>query len=1052
MKYSYQTNLSFLLGCLFIFSILQGGTTGKISGKVINENGDALIGVNVQIVGTYLGAATDNDGHFTILFVPPGNYSISASAIGYKKVTVEGVRIYIDQTTNIDLSLPEEILEGEEITVTAQRKILKEDVATSVVAMTGDELSQLSLSNVEDAVELQAGIEDGLVVRGGESKELLFQVNGVTMRDPRTNQPISRIALSAVQELSVERGGFNAEYGQVRSGLINIVTREGATDRYQGSFTARYGPPAPKHFGLSPYDSKSMWLRPFLDDDVCWVGTENGTWNQALQDQYPTFEGWNAISNNLLSDDDESNDLSPAAAQKVFLYEHRKIPITSEPDYNIDLGFGGPVPYIGRLLGDLRFFSSYRKEREMLLVPLATDDYTNDDLMVNLTADVSTTTKFNASFSKGKSKNIAQNGTERISSVDYMRSPWQIANRTDRLPGRIFSDSWYSLANLSHLTWSTNLTHTLSPKSFYRISIEGVNRNYETGPIANRDSADFEIIEGYSINSQAPFGFSPKPDVGITGMFFGGHTSTSRDSSHISSMTIKADYSNQITSSQLIKTGFEFVSHDLNFDYGVVNIVFPESNNYVRMRQKPLRGATFIQDKIELNGYIVNVGLRLDFNSGNTNWSFLKPFSNEWKEYNSTRYSPDGDYTTKKTDAQYSLSPRLAISHPISSTSKLFFNYGHFKQLPTYEEMFRMGRNSGGAMRSYGNPELDMSQTISYELGFDKTFKDVYLLQLAGYYHDIFNQLAYTTYYSADGSIIFDLANNNSYEDIRGFELTFRKSHSGWWSGFVNYTYQVKSLGQYGKSQIYENPSDQRDYDNDTRELYQSKPIPQPYARANLTVSSPDKFGPRILAFYPLGSWYANTIFFWREGYYAYAHEIYPGVSSNSPVLLQYNDYSNISMRIHRDLKLGKVNLGIFAELNNLLNTKRLSMAGFYNADDQLAYYQSLHLPESSAYQNIVGNDLIGDFRDDDIEFQPIVQVSFLEGLGEADIRTEAIYLETSTNTYQEFVDGTWVEVTQSIMDDIFSTNAYIDMPNQTSFNFLNPRNLFIGLRISYDI
>ena len=151
------------------------------------------------------------------------------------------------------------------------------------------------------------------------------------------------------------------------------------------------------------------------------------------------------------------------------------------------------------------------------------------------------------------------------------------------------------------------------------------------------------------------------------------------------------------------------------------------------------------------------------------------------------------------------------------------------------------------------------------------------------------------------------------------------------------------------------------------------------------------------------------------------------------------------------DLKVGKINIGIFAEINNLFNTKRLSLAGFYNADDQLSYFQSLHLPESSAYQNIIGSDRIGEFRDDGVEFQPIAQVSFLDGLRESDIRQETIYFESPTDTYQEYESGTWVEVSRSKMANIIETNAYIDMPNQTSFNFLNPRNIFMGLRISYD-
>ena len=95
----------YLIGFLLLISFLFGGTTGKISGKIEDENGDALIGVNVQIVGTKLGAATDQEGLFTILFIPPGNISVIISYIGYKKVTMEDVRVFIDQTSTIDIVL-----------------------------------------------------------------------------------------------------------------------------------------------------------------------------------------------------------------------------------------------------------------------------------------------------------------------------------------------------------------------------------------------------------------------------------------------------------------------------------------------------------------------------------------------------------------------------------------------------------------------------------------------------------------------------------------------------------------------------------------------------------------------------------------------------------------------------------------------------------------------------------------------------------------------------------------------------------------------------------
>ena len=176
---------------------------------VDDETGDPLIGVNVQLLGTEKGAATNENGRYTILDISPGIYDVSASSIGYKKIIVKDVRFRIDQTSNVDFSLQKEVIEGEAVTVIAARDIIRQDVATSVFSISSDEIDQLPLSSVEDVVELQAGIEDGLVIRGGGSDELLFQVDGLTMRDPRTNAPISRVALSAIQELSVERGGFN---------------------------------------------------------------------------------------------------------------------------------------------------------------------------------------------------------------------------------------------------------------------------------------------------------------------------------------------------------------------------------------------------------------------------------------------------------------------------------------------------------------------------------------------------------------------------------------------------------------------------------------------------------------------------------------------------------------------------------------------------------------------------------------------------------------------------------------------------------------------------
>ena len=66
------------------------------------------------------------------------------------------------------------------------------------------------------------------------------------------------VALTSIDEVSVEKGGFNAEYGQVQSGVINIIGKEGSATKYFGALQAKYSPPAPKSIGLSIYDPNSI--------------------------------------------------------------------------------------------------------------------------------------------------------------------------------------------------------------------------------------------------------------------------------------------------------------------------------------------------------------------------------------------------------------------------------------------------------------------------------------------------------------------------------------------------------------------------------------------------------------------------------------------------------------------------------------------------------------------------------------------------------------------------------------------------------------------------
>ena len=1051
-----------ILGILSLLSVLVSfsgqavaGVTGKIAGKVIAvEDGQPLIGANVMIAGTSMGAASDHVGNYIVLNVPPGTYDLIVTMIGYRRAKATGVRVRIDQTARVEFTLEMETLAGETVTIVADQNPIREDVATSVASFSNDDVQVLPLNSVEDVVELQAGVQNGLEIRGGGIEEALFQVDGITLRDPRNNQPISGIALSAIQEISIERGGFNAEYGQVRSGIVNVVTREGGKDKYQTSMTVKYGAPSVKYFGLSPYSESALMMRPYVDDEVCWTGTDNGSWNLYEQRQFPTFDGWNAVSRALLTDGETSNDLSPAAAQQLFLWQHRRRPQNDQPDYNIDAGFGGPVPYLGRKLGNLRFFTSYRREREMLLIPLSRDDYWSHDWSIKLTSDIRPSMKLNFSTMIGENFSVAQNEAGLDASAAYLRSPEQIATAVSNMnspratSSRIFSDSYFSQARVRHKTFALKLTHMLNAKTFYEAGIEHIRRRYLTEPIGLRNPAQSEEYIPGHLTSESPFGFNPNHEPGIDGMMTGGHTSTVRDNSRIHSTTFKFDLSSQIDYHNLVKAGIEFVTNDLNFDYGEVKELYTEGNTTVRMHKFPVRGALYVQDKLELNGLVVNAGLRLDYSNTNTWWPHVASFD---KDFYSSNYLEDQAFATKKAESQWSLSPRLGISHPITENSKLFFNYGHFKQLPTYEQIFRMARGGSNEIQNIGNPELNMEKTIAYELGYDHSLFKSYLFQLAAYYKDISNQRDLTLFLSADGSVNYNSITNHLYEDIRGFEMTLRKTTGRWWTAFLNYTYQVSTQGHFDRAEIYQDPSLQREYDRSTRQLYQERPIPSPFARASLTFSTPRGFGPQLLGTKALEQWNLNFIADYREGQWLTWN---PSRKLNVAMNVQERDYFNLRLRLTKTISLKSMDFTLFVDMDNVLNTKRLSLYSFYDSHDFNYYFQSLHLPQSNDYDNIVGEDRIGDFRDEDTDFQPIERVGHVRDIAHEMINETAIYYETTSRRYLDYNAATqsWSEVESGRLDKIIEEKAYIDMPNHQYFRFLNPRRIFFGIRASFNL
>jgi hypothetical protein len=276
-----------------------------------------------------------------------------------------------------------------------------------------------------------------------------------------------------------------------------------------------------------------------------------------------------------------------------------------------------------------------------------------------------------------------------------------------------------------------------------------------------------------------------------------------------------------------------------------------------------------------------------------------------------------------------------------------------------------------------------------------------------------------------------------------------RKNRGRWWTFFGDYTYQVNTAGNFGRQAIFEDPSKQKTYDESTTNLYQQRPIPRPYARLNLSFYTPDDYGPAMSGIYPLGGYMANLLLNWQAGQWeTWNPKAYSGIVNN----VQRTAYFDAILRLGKTFYISDFRIQAFVDISNLFNYHQMSMSNFGGrTGDRQYYYDSLHLPPSKAYDNIPGDDRIGSYRKAGVKYQPMEPlgaINYEKDTGTAGV----IYYDKATKQYVEYVGNTWKDIEKSRLNRILDDKAYIDMPNQDSFTFLNPRQIFFGMRVSFNL
>lgn len=239
----------------------QGATTGTISGKVTDANGEALPGANVVAVhvpsGTEYGASTNESGQYTLSNLRVGGpYRITVSFVGYQSKREEGITLDLGQTLRLSFTLEEQTAEMEELEVigeTGEGILSSEREGVSTNISTEEIESQPTMGrSIADITRLipqsyvQNSDDDGAAISIGQQNTdfnsiyidgaVSNDVFGLSAQGTDGGQSgATPISLSAVEQVSVDVSPFQVTKSGFTGGAINFVTKSG-TNNFEGSF------------------------------------------------------------------------------------------------------------------------------------------------------------------------------------------------------------------------------------------------------------------------------------------------------------------------------------------------------------------------------------------------------------------------------------------------------------------------------------------------------------------------------------------------------------------------------------------------------------------------------------------------------------------------------------------------------------------------------------------------------------------------------------------------------------------------------------------------
>lgn len=216
-------------------SAMPRGTNGILEGRIIDrQSKEPLIGVNVMVQGTRYGTMSDSGGFYRVNNIRAGVYEVKFSILGYKSLLMKDVTILPDLRTRIDIELEQTSLQMEAVEVRAQRPLIQKDLGATAYSIGEMKLEKLPISSFTEALMLQPGTTMEGNVRGGKTTEVMYLVDGLPVQDVIGGGAGTALPRSSITGMTLHTGGFDAEYGNAMSGVVNIITRSGGNEHKLG--------------------------------------------------------------------------------------------------------------------------------------------------------------------------------------------------------------------------------------------------------------------------------------------------------------------------------------------------------------------------------------------------------------------------------------------------------------------------------------------------------------------------------------------------------------------------------------------------------------------------------------------------------------------------------------------------------------------------------------------------------------------------------------------------------------------------------------------------